>query len=203
MAVSLGLDMNCLALATISRFQPPWRGIGQTLELIIRCHDAAGESTSETEGTESEDGNDDSLKYVKNWEERTISVTDSPLGGAFIEAIFSDPALIQCVQFIVPPRLKAKFPQAARLQFSMDNGVSWKTAQALEPIGQEELLVKTITGHATEEELETRFDKIEPAAPPAKKGSKKEKIAEAVAAAMQSAKDAAQKGEGAKPQSKP
>ena len=149
------------------------------------------EAEGATEGTDE----DDTYKYVRNWEEESKTVKDSPFGGAFVEVKLSTPEVVRCMQIIVPPRLKAQFPQAARIQFS-ENGLDWKTAQALEPIGQESLLVKTLTGHAEQQYLETRGEKFPPPPAPVTEENSvpKKTLAEAVAAAMNAARASVDKG---------
>jgi hypothetical protein len=145
---------------------------------------AAGtETTTETTVEEEEAILDASLK---NWKEKTATVKDSPLGGSYVRIRLAEPAVVRCMQFVVPPKLKAQFPQAARIQFSSDNGTSWKTAQALEPIGQEALLVKTLSKYPDESLA------IPPGAqPPFSSTSDHQKsLSEAVAAAMKATKEA-------------
>ena len=135
--------------------------------------------------------------HVKHWEEETASIKDSPLGGAFIQVRLVKPEVVRCMQFVVPPRLKAQFPQAARIQFSSDNGTSWRTSQGLEPIGQQSLLVKTVSMYADAAFLETRGG-LHPAPPPppgpiapsADLVDPQTSLSEAVAAAMKAAKEA-------------
>ena len=129
------------------------------------------------------------MAKMDHWKSATNRVHDSPSGGSYISLKLSEPAVVQCMRFVVPPALKANFPQAARIQYSTDGGASWVTSQGIEPIGQDTLLVKTVSKSINVAELEAQLNAaLQPDDSAVAKFD--ETFAYAIEAAMNAVKDA-------------
>ena len=129
------------------------------------------------------------MAKMDHWENATNRVQDTPSGGSYISLKLAEPGVVQCMRFVVPPALKANFPQAARIQYSADNGASWVTSQGIEQVGQDTLLVKTVSKSINVTRLEARLNAaLQPDDSAVAKLD--ETFARAIEAAMNAVKDA-------------